>query len=97
MRKPLCLLLSFLALLSVGACSHREYDAPEGVNREMTLFGGEISIPVGNLGPITVEDLLKGNASIASLVDQMLQEASDGTLSVNAEETFFSKNAYELS
>ena len=33
MRKPLCLLLSFLALLSVGACSHREYDAPEGVNR----------------------------------------------------------------
>jgi hypothetical protein len=96
MRKSI-LILSILALLLVCGCTHKEYDAPEGVNREMTLFGGEISIPVGNLGPITVKDLLKGNASIASLVDQMLQEASDGTLCVNAEETFFSKNAYELS
>lgn len=91
------LLLSTLAMLLLSvSCIRSEYD-PNGVNRELTLFGEEIFVPIGQVGPITVKDLLKGNASIASLVDQMLQEASDGTLCVNAEETFFSKNAYELS
>ncbi len=91
------LLLSTLAMLLLSvSCTRSEYDS-NGVNRELTLFGEEIFVPIGQVGPITVKDLLKGNASIASLVDQMLQEASDGTLCVNAEETFFSKNAYELS
>lgn len=91
------LLLPVLALLLVCGCTHKEYDAPGGVNREVTLFGEEISIPVGNIGPITVKELLNGNATIASLVDQMMQEGSDGTLYAKTEDTFFSKNAFELS
>jgi hypothetical protein len=96
MRKSI-LILSILALLLVCGCTHKEYDAPEGVNREMTLFGEEISIPVGSVGPITVEDLISSNPTISSLINQLMKEDSQGNMYAECEEEFFKQNAFELS
>ena len=76
------------------ACTRSEYDAPDGINKEMTLFGEEIYLPIGQVGPVTVKTLLNSNKTIESLVNTLLKEDSDGTFYVESEDVLFSCNAY---
>ena len=88
------LLLSSLAmLLSFVSCTRSEYD-PDGVNREMTLFGEEIFVPIGQVGPITVKDLLSSNKSIASLLESIMKEEPNGTFYIESEDQVFAMNAF---
>ncbi len=49
-------------LFSLGllvACKGKmDYDISEGINREMTLFEDEITVPIGSIGPITIGSTL---------------------------------------
>ena len=88
------LLFPFLAmLLSFVSCTRSEYD-PDGVNREMTLFGEEIFVPIGQVGPITVKDLLSSNKTIATLLESLMKEESNGTFYIESEDQVFAVNAF---
>lgn len=80
-------------LLSFVSCTRSEYD-PDGVNREMTLFGEEIFVPIGQVGPITVKDLLSSNKSIASLLESLMKEEPNGTFYIESEDQVFAMNAF---
>ena len=81
-------------MLLLGACTRSEYDPSNGVNREMTLFQEEIYVPVGQVGPITVKDLLSSNKSIASLIESLVKEESNGTFYIESEDQVFAVNAF---
>jgi hypothetical protein len=88
------LLFSGLTMLLLGACTRSEYDPSNGVNREMTLFQEEIYVPVGQVGPITVKDLLSSNKSIASLLESLMKEESNGSFYIESEDQVFAMNAF---
>lgn len=89
------LLFSSLAmLLLLGSCTRSEYDPTGGVNKEMTLFGDEIYVPIGQVGPITVKTLLNSNSTIQTLLKELLKEESDGTFYIESKDKIYSMNAY---
>ena len=50
------LLLSSLAMLLLSvSCTRSEYDPSNRINKEMTLFGEEIYVPVGQVGVLRRE------------------------------------------
>ena len=53
--KPL--FLGCLALLPLFGCTDRAYDLSDGLNKEITLFQDEIYVPVGDVGPLTIQSL----------------------------------------
>ena len=66
--KHLLLILVPVALLVACDKVDARYDAPDGVNREMTLFSEEFSLPLGSLAPITLRDALNRIDAIAGLI-----------------------------
>lgn len=76
------------------ACTRSEYDAPDGINKEMTLFGEEIYLPIGQVGPITVKDLLSSNKSIAPLIESLMKEEPNGTFYIESQDQVFAVNAF---
>ena len=72
-----------------------EYDPTGKLNKEIALFHDGISLPVGNVGPVTVSDLM-GNGSIRNLINEFMKEEADGRMYVEAAEDFFNKSAYEV-
>lgn len=97
MNKRYVLLL--LALPLIAACSRQEYDISEGINREITLFGEEISVPVGSIGPLTIGSTLNGLSQVpglGGLVSQYIKEAEDGSLVMEDSGSIFQINVYEL-
>lgn len=89
------LLFSSLAiLLSFVSCTRSEYDPSNGVNKEITLFGEEIFVPIGQVGPITVKDLLSSNKTIATLLESIMKEEIDGTFYIESADQVFSVNAF---
>lgn len=89
------LILSLLVLIPLYGCSNMEYDPFGKLNKEITLFHDGIALPIGNVGPVTVHDLLS-NGSVRDLMDQFMKEDPDGQLYVEAEEEFFSQSAFEV-
>ena len=88
------LLFSFLTMVLLCACTRSEYDAPDGINKEMTLFGEEIYLPIGQVGPITVKDLLSSNKSIAPLIESLMKEEPNGTFYIESQDQVFAVNAF---
>ena len=66
--KHLLLILAAAALLVACDKVDARYDAPNGVNKEMTLFSEEFSLPLGSLAPITLRDALNRIGAIAGLI-----------------------------
>ncbi len=89
------LFLSLLVLFPLCGCSNMEYDPTGKLNKEIALFHDGISLPVGNVGPVTVSDLM-GNGSIRNLINEFMKEEADGRMYVEAAEDFFNKSAYEV-
>ena len=83
--------------LILWACENKAYDT-ENLNKEVTLFEKEISIPVGNLGPFTLEDILNSEklSSIKALLGGVLKTDSDGYIKADTEDDFWVINAYEV-
>ena len=94
MKKYLSILLFPLV---VWACENKAYDT-ERLNKEVTLFEKEISIPVGNMGPFTLEDILNTEklSSIKALLGEALKTDSNGYLKADTEDDFWVINAYEV-
>ena len=92
-------ILFLIALPLIAACSHPEYDISEGFNKEITLFGDEISAPLGSIGPLTIGSTLNGLSQIpdlGGLVSQYIKEAEDGSLVMDDAGSIFQINVYEL-
>lgn len=83
-------------LLLLGSCNRSEYDPSDGVNTEMTLFGEEIYVPIGQVGPITVKMLLNSNTNIQTLLNELLKEESDGTFYIESKDKIYSMNAFRV-
>ena len=83
--------------LILWACENKAYDM-DNLNKEVTLFEKEISIPVGNMGPFTLEDILNTEklSSIKALLGGALKTDSDGYLKADTEDDFWVINAYEV-
>lgn len=94
MKKYFPLLLFPLIL---WACENKAYDM-DNLNKEVTLFEKEISVPVGNLGPFTLEDILNSEklSSIKALIGQVLKTDSEGYVKTDTEENFWVISAYEV-
>ena len=59
MKKLFLLAPAATMLLCIVSCSGRkDYDINDGLNTEITLFSDEISVPIGTLGPVTLEKLI---------------------------------------
>lgn len=85
--------------LCVAACSHKEYDLSEGLNKEITLFGDEISLPIGSIGPVTLEYAMGSLGKIeglGSIVAEYIKEDSDGTLYLEDKGDIYRRNIYEI-
>lgn len=88
-------LLSSLAMLLLSvSCTRSEYDPSNRINKEMTLFGEEIYVPVGQVGPVTVKSLLSSSKTIGDLVNTLLKEEYDGTFYVESDDAIYAYNAY---
>ena len=91
-----CLLL-FLPLAL--ACSQKAYDISEGFNPELTLFEDQISVPVGSIGPLTLNlvfNKLGQTPGIGTLLADYIKIGDDGYLNMEDSGTILSANVYEL-
>jgi len=88
---PLLLLLS---ILLTASCANQAYDLDK-LDKEVTLFENEISVPVGDVGPFTLELALKSE-KIGALLGSVLETESDGTILSQRSAEFYRINAYEI-
>ena len=92
-----------LALLAcataiLGCNKHMEYDISEGIDKEITIFSEEISVPLGNAGPIAIQTFLKDGLSklFGSAVEDFITIDSEGYLWFEAENNLIKENIYEI-
>lgn len=96
--KRLCGLLPVL-LAILSSCANPDYDISEGLNKEITLFEEGISVPIGSIGPFTIESVLGRVSSIegvGELLGEYLKVDDEGFLSMDDSGDIFRINAYEL-
>ena len=86
---------TLLLLLTLSACRHNEYDLSRGIDKEMTLFADEVSIPIADIGPLSPKQLL-GDIDLGSMLGGLFQEDKNGYLVVEQEETIYSSPVLSL-
>ena len=72
--RPIILLL----LLVFPACQHSEYDTSRGIDKEITLFTDQVSLPLGDIGPISPKQLL--GDGLPDMIKNFVQEDEQGYL-----------------
>jgi len=90
--------LVVVCLFSAGvftACSDMRYDTSQGFNKDITLFAEEISVPIGSVGPITVESLLL-QSSIGKTLAAFITVKEDGTFQLETPNDIFSINVHRM-
>lgn len=75
--------------LLCAACSPEAYDVSRGIDKEMTLFTEEVSLPVGDVGPISLGILLD-KSGFRSVIQDFVQEDSEGYLVMSKEGEVYS-------
>lgn len=78
-RIPLTALL--LACVFPLSCRHDEYDVTRGIDREITLFNDEVSLPLADVGPFSPKLLLE-QAGLYDFLKDYVSEDEDGYLVV---------------
>lgn len=94
MKTIVPLLSLIIVLLASAGCANQDYNT-DLLDKEITLFEREISVPVGDIGPFTLELALKSK-TIGSLLGSVLQTEEDGTIIGKKTEVFYKINAYEI-
>lgn len=89
------LFLPLLVLIPLCGCSRMEYETAGKLNKEITLFQDGISLPLGNVGPVTVESILNGSP-LRDVLTQFATIGADGVLSIESEEELLNRSAYEI-
>ena len=67
-----------LFLTAFSACQHREYDTSRGIDKEITLFTDQVSLPLGSIGPISPKQLL--GDGLPDIIKSFVQEDEQGYL-----------------
>ena len=88
MRFRDCCLMVLLPLAFIS-CQHQEYDLSRGIDKEITLFSEEVSLPLGNIGPLTPKSLV-GKDGLPDMISSFVQEDEDGYLVNMAKGTIYS-------
>lgn len=100
--KKYIIMLSSIALASflLGGCKgNMDYDISENVNKDITVFGNEISVPVGSLGPFTIESTIGGLGSIPGIgpaIADFIKEDEQGRFVFVSTGDIYKINVYEL-
>jgi len=94
MKKPVYLFCLFAVAFLTAACANQAYDLDK-LDKEVTLFEDEISVPIGDVGPFTLELALKSE-KIGALLGSVLETESDGTIVSQRSEAFYKISAYEI-
>ena len=79
----------FFALTCLWSCANMDYDISNGVDNEYTLFSEEISVPVGDVGPVSLGILLDGTG-FRETIDEYVKEDEDGFLVIEKEDVLYS-------
>lgn len=85
----------FLCLLLLAACENKAYDTEENLIKEVTLFEEEMSVPIGNAGPFTLELALQSK-NLSTILGSALTTEEDGTIISTSSEQFYKINVYEI-
>ena len=82
--------LFILLLPLVWACENMDYDISEGVDNEITLFGDQVSVPIGDIGPLTPKSMLgeSGEGTMDAIKDYV-KEDEEGYLVVEDKDSFY--------
>ncbi len=74
-------LLLLLAPSLLWSCENMDYDISKGIDKEITLFSDEVSVPVGDVGPISPKQLLN-KSGMGEMLGSFVTEDPDGYLVV---------------
>ncbi len=85
-----------MAGITWGCSRHDEYDISRGIDKEITLFTEEVSLPVGDIGPLMPKQLLE-KSGLSDLLKQFVKEDEDGYLCVESQGSVFSNFVLMLS
>ena len=81
------------------SCSNPAYDISEGLNKDITLFEKEISVPLGSLAPISIGATLNGVSrleGLGGLISEYIKVGEDDNLLMESDASIFKINVYEL-
>ena len=92
-KKLAIILILTSGVLCAVSCSQGAYDISRGVNREITLFSDEVSLPIADIGPLSPKQLL-GDVDLGSTIGGIFKEDGDGYLVVEKEETICSNAVF---
>ena len=86
-RVPLlfCAILLFFA----AACSQEAYDISSGIDKEITLFTDEVSVPLGDVGPLTPKALLD-KSGLGDMLKNLVKEDEEGYMVIEEEGQIYS-------
>lgn len=88
--------LTLLSAVSVlVSCSDPRYDLSDGINKDITLFEEEISVPIGSIGPITVESTLL-KSSLGQTFSEFITVADDGSLLMESDNEIYTVNVHRI-
>ena len=77
-----------IALPLLWSCANMDYDISNGIDNEYTLFSEKISVPVGDVGPVSLGILLDGTG-FRETIDQYVKEDEDGFLVIEKEDQVY--------
>lgn len=78
-----------LALALLWSCSNMDYDTSKGIDREVTLFSDQVSLPLGDVGPLTPRILID-KVGMGDMLKSLVQEDEEGYLVVTKKVSFYS-------
>lgn len=82
--------LALPLLVALVACRHEEYDVSRGIDKEITLFSDQVSIPLGQIGPLTPKALMD-KSKLGGSLGSFVQEDEEGYLVVSGEDQIYSQ------
>lgn len=76
-------------LPALFSCGQEDYDISRGIDREVTLFTNQVSLPIADVGPITIKDMMDGT-ELGLLVGEYLKIDDEGYLMADKSDQVFS-------
>ena len=83
------LLFCAIALFFAVACSQEAYDISSGIDKEITLFTDEVSVPLGDVGPLTPKALLD-KSGLGDMLKNLVKEDEEGYMVIEEEGQVYS-------
>lgn len=74
--------------LLLWSCANKDYDISKGIDKEMTLFTDEISVPGGDIGPVSLGTLLDGTG-FRETINEYVKEDEEGFLVIEKEDQVY--------